>query len=77
MTNRTTVEIYHKYTTKQCKPTHVGNTREGDHNKKSKKPHMYPSMLNVVHEKYAQATTTPPAAGKQVCYVHMCHMLCA
>ena len=26
VTNRTTVEIYHKYTTKQCKPAHVGNT---------------------------------------------------
>ena len=30
---------------------------------------MCPSMLHVVHEKYTQATTTPPAAEKQVCYM--------
>ena len=44
-------------------------TREGDHNKRKKKPHKYPSMLHVVHKKYTQATTTPPAAEKQVCYM--------
>ena len=26
VTNRTTLEIYHKYTTKQCKPTRIGKT---------------------------------------------------
>ena len=52
-----------------CRKNDDAVTREGDHNKKKKRPHMYPSMLHVMHEKYTQATTTPPAAGKHVCYV--------